>query len=730
MRVLAGILAAIAGFGIYSTFGESLSTDIIEFTVNVRPIAAWKSIFVIIPLEILLFSAGKAISGRRMVNILLPWLVIVPFYFFKVNIYTIIFFTGLTGLTLFRLLLEFSWPPVWFGKKLPVVANWKWFALLFCVTGLFVGQGIYVSHQAFVRQFYLFPDWGIFTEVAYNIFHRKFLWSYFQYNINFFQHHFEPGFFLVYAPLIGLFPSPYTTFAFSALMLWGSGLLIYWFARSRQLPASWSCGLALIYLFYPSVSNMNLCILYGFHEIYFFIPVFICFYVFYEKKQYWPAFFIFLFSLSIKETIGTLWLGWGICQFIGGERRWSVVYAICGTVYFLLCMKVIIPSIAGADYLYANEYYWGLGHNMREIIMSPFTRPDAFFGTLFRPKNFTLILLLLLPVFLLGFNRPLVMCGCFIQLLFICLFSLPSFINLGFHHQAETVILFNCATALGLAAIRDKGISPWLKIIARGVPLPESREQICRALLIATLATALLSNYFYAQSFYGCSNFDHVYSRPDYSKIMEEVKQIIPPDATVTAQKRPAGQLVMRNRVFHADHERNPDRNADYVFYDLGDSMPVSVSYHKNMLLRKEYGLIWMKFYKGSQFFIFKRGAEPKFKSPLIKMSDEAWNACGNSIMVPNFEQDFGVKVKLAKDPNGRIFIQGFIRILRPQQSYCNIHLNISDGSREYNWWVPFGYGVYPPFLAEVGDVFPLTVPVPADWTDISSVSVKFNTLQ
>jgi len=32
--------------------------------------------------------------------------------------------------------------------------------------------------------------------------------------------------------------------------------------------------------------------------------------------------------------------------------------------------------------------------------------------------------------------------------------------------------------------------------------------------------------------------------------------------------------------------------------------------------------------------------------------------------------------------------------------------------------------------MGEVGDVFPLTVPAPADWTDIRSVSVKFNTVQ
>ncbi|MFA7230583.1 MAG: DUF2079 domain-containing protein [Victivallaceae bacterium] len=720
----AAILVAIAGYGLCKTFAECAYTDIVELTVVSRTFSPLNALYGIIPLEILLLVLLRTLSAKSFVRAFMPWGLMLPFFFFKTSIFGVIAVCALTGLTLFRLLLLRPLPQR--AKWLPAATSWKWVVLMILATAAFVGQGIYISHQALVRQFFLFPDWGIFSEVAYNIFHRDFLWTYW-YNINYFQHHFEPGFFLIFAPLVKLFPSAYTTFVFCALVLWGSTILIYWFARSRGLPAAWSCGLALIYLVYPSVSNMNLCILYGFHESYAFIPVFICFYLFYEKKKYWPAFFIFLFSLSMKETIGTLWIGWAVCQFISGERRWSIVYAVCSAVYFLLCVKVIIPAFAGINYLYVNEYYFTLGNSMSEMLLSPFTRPEAFFSTLFRLKNLKLILLLVLPVFMLGFNRPLVMCGCFVQLIFICLFSLPSFINLGFHHQAETVILFNCAAVLGLARIHDTGSSPWLRFIARGIPLSKERLQVSRALLLAAVITALMCNYFYAQSFYGCSSYAHVFTRPDYSPVMKEVKQIIPPDASVTAQLRPATQLVIRNRVYLAEGRRAPNQDTDYVFYDLGDSMPVSINYHKNMLQRKDYGLAWMKFFKGSQFFIFKRGEKTKFRSPLLKMDDAAWNSCGNSIQVPKFEKDFGVKLKLIKPENGRIAIQMFVRVLRTQVDYCNIFLRISDGKREYNWWMPFGYGFYPPFMAAVGDVFPVTIQAPPDWTNITSASVKFS---
>ncbi len=728
MAWVAGLLVAVAGYGLCKTFAECTYTDIVELTVVARMFSPWNALYVIVPLEFLLLPLIRTVPAKYLVRALLPWLLMIPFYFFPTNMPGIIAMCAVAGLTMFRLLLVLPPLPSRAAKWIPTAANWEWTVLVIIGAGVFIGQGIYVSHQAYIRQFFMFPDWGIFSEVAYNIFHRDFLWTYFQHNINYFQDHFEPGFFLIYAPLIGLFPSPYTTFVFCALVLWGSSILIYWFARSRGLPAAWACGLAFIYLLYPSVSNMNLCILYGFHESYTFIPIFICFYVFYEKKKYWPAFFIFLFSLSLKETIGTLWLGWGICQFIAGERRWGLVYAACGAVYFLLCVKAIIPAFAagGTNYLYVNEYYFALGSTMQEMLLSPFTRPEVFFGTLFRLKNFLLISLLLLPAFLLGFNRPLVMCGCFVQLGFICLFSLPAFLNLGFHHQAETVVLFNCAAVLGLSRIHDSGSSPWLRFIARGIPLPADRTQTSRALLVAAVFTALLSNYFYAQSFYGCSTYENVFSRPDYSKVMEEVKQVIPPDATVTAQLRPAGQLAIRNRVYCADRPRDPDRNTEYVFYDLGDSMPLSMDYHRKMLLRKGYGLVWMKFFKGSQFFIFKRGVESKFHNPLIKMDDQAWAACGNSVQVPNFEKDFEVKLRLLRPPNGRIAVQMFVRVLRPQENYCNICLRISDGNREYNWWMPFGYGFYPPYMAEPGEIFPITFQAPADWNNIASASVKF----
>ncbi len=608
-----GLLGLIIGLAISQAVGECLSTDMVFLKVISPENAFFEPLYpVLLVIIALSFIAGFMESRRLILLALLPWFLYAPLLFFDLNIFSIIVFIALSGISIYRLAIVLPVLPL-AANALTSGKDRTWLLLTAIVTAGFTGMGVYMSHVALKVQFLCFGDWGIFTEVAANTLAGKFLLTNWHGGVNFFSHHYAPGFFLVFTPLIWLFNSPYTTIVFGALTLWGSAMLIYWFARTRQLNPPCAFCLALAYLLYPSLSNLNISIFYGFHIIYFFIPVFILFYVFYEREKYLIAFLIFLYSLTIQETVGTFWVGWGIIQFLSGRKKDGIIYAVIGAAFFVIYAKLLIPACGTANYIYFQERYSHLGTGILGIMASPLLHPAAFWGCLFTVKNLAVLLLLLLPSFMVAFNRPLLLLCSAPQLLFVFIQDNQEVINLCLQYQAETVAMIAVTCVLGLAAVlRDEKPTCWAGILSTGLlkkgMLPDKRNIAC-AMVAGLIVTSALANYFYSFSYYGCYSFKPIGNMPDCTAVVDEMKKIVPPDAAIAASERLAAQFVIRNQVFPLRFEK------EYRIYDLSDSLNEQTSLHKAMLNSREYSLIWSKSYQGHQFYIFKKGA-PKPANP------------------------------------------------------------------------------------------------------------------
>ncbi|MFA7229937.1 MAG: DUF2079 domain-containing protein [Victivallaceae bacterium] len=575
LSTINAVLIAVFGLATWTVFSGCVETEMFGFAINSQPVNYPKAIWLIVPLEILLFSNFKKLQLRQFMLAILPWIGFVPFFFFKVNLYSTIAYTALAAVTTFRLLLLSNKIELFQVKMYRIPENW-WLGLVTILTMLFIIQQIWVYDLAWRRQFLCFEDWGIFTEVAYNTLQGEYFKTYIHNGVNFLGDHFMPGFFIWFIPILYAFPYSMTIVVIGSLCLGGSAILIYFFAKSRRLPPMWSSAIAICYLLYPSISNFNLCLFYGTHVIYFFIPVFIFFYINYEKKKYWTALFIFLFSLTIKETIGPFWLGWGICQILCGRKKWGIIYALAATLYFLLCIKLIIPTIAGTGTVYKyDSQYAMLGSGMLDIAMSPILRPATFLGMILTLKNLTFILLLLLPIFLGGFNKLTVLFSGAFQIIFIFIRGNQDMVNLVAHHQTENVIMFNIAMVLGCASAYQGNFGHWIKFISRGLDLTKNSHRIGGAIIAGTVVSASLSHYFYAQSAYGCYSLGTILRKPDCSEIIEEVKKIIPQGKDVAAHTRSGSWLIIRNRVWPLGSKKG-----DFVFYDTGDQMRIPASFH------------------------------------------------------------------------------------------------------------------------------------------------------
>ena len=133
-------------------------------------------------------------------------------------------------------------------------------------------------------------------------------------------------------------------------------------------------------LFNPVVNNLNLSGMYGTHVISFFIPLLLLFYCLRRSGHPRWAFAVFLFSLTVKESVAVFWVGWSFCMMLERRQEWRN-YALTGGIalgYFLLVTQWIIPGFSGG-YRYEHQYA-ALGGNLLEMALSPLLCDLRFSG--------------------------------------------------------------------------------------------------------------------------------------------------------------------------------------------------------------------------------------------------------------------------------------------------------------------------------------------------------------
>ncbi|MDD2404329.1 MAG: DUF2079 domain-containing protein [Victivallaceae bacterium] len=254
------ISSAVTGyFTAQILFGCRLTETLYFKTLFEPPPVYIELFFIIAPCALLMFLQ-KRFGLEQLTKAMVPALLLIPFFFFAYNFWTICAVIAIGSLCIFRLLLVLPAPKTIFSsdsKKYSLI-------LLSIFTTIAIIQWIYLYDQSWKRQFMFFYDWGMFVEPALNTLRGDFMTEYW-YNPgnSFLAHHFMPGFFIWFIPLMWLFPFPQTIMVVGALILGVSALLIFYFARQRKLPPVFAGLCGLLYLLYPTITNYNLSLFYG-----------------------------------------------------------------------------------------------------------------------------------------------------------------------------------------------------------------------------------------------------------------------------------------------------------------------------------------------------------------------------------------------------------------------------------------------------------------------------------
>ncbi len=645
---------------------------------------------------------------------LLPILVLFPTFFFPLGFYSPMIFTVIMGITVFRLALVMPLAEKW----KPTITNRTGLQLILLLFAAVVCWFAYIQQKAVNILFFSYHDWGLYFNIIDNTLKGKWFYSDFAEG-SFLSSHFEPGMVLLLAPYVWLFRTPGAFFILTSALLFCGGVFVYLFARKLKISARAATALAFCTLLFPSSSNMNIALFYGFHSLYVAIPLILLYFYWFEDKKYIAAFCVFLVSLTVKETVAIFWVGLGLVYLINGNRKFGMLMIAVACAYFFTIVKVVVPAMSPQGvYDYSSRYseYGG----MVDIIFAPFIRPALFWGTLFRPHCIAFMSLLIIPLFTLLLSRPLLLLAGSITIAFVCLQLNDQLQNISIWYQSEYVALLFACLVLNYKSLLDtykQRVNPWFRALAWKVDLDIYRAKLPTAVILSLLTTACFSHYFFGLSVTGKNSVMPILGAESCDEELHQVLQLIPPGVEVSSTSKVAAHMILTNPILGKTIK-------DYVVIDVND--PINVRFADptrfQVLKDKNFNLIANQKFKGHQILIFHREPQQPLKPPVVYIPENKWATTGQEIPVAN--PNFAVRGGITSS-NGQRTAMFFIRLLHKVDLDIEADIQLYDGKKLIYQRFLFGDAVYPACFASPGECFPIRIAIPDDFGQLQSFSVE-----
>lgn len=218
--------------------------------------------------------------------------------------------------------------------------------------------------------------------------------------------HFSPFLFLL-VPGYVIFQSPYFLLFIQTVAIALGTLPLYFLARRVLNNLLLSRVIAMAYLLYPGLQWANI---YDFHEITFFIPLFLSALYFIEVQKFgWAALFLTL-SAGVKEDAILAVAFVGIFMLIkkSHEEKWFTVNRKAGlailaisVILFFFAVRIFMPALGGG--VLRLDRYANLGETPAAAIENVIQNPGILIGTIFTKEKATYLFWLFLPVLFLPF---------------------------------------------------------------------------------------------------------------------------------------------------------------------------------------------------------------------------------------------------------------------------------------------------------------------------------------
>ena len=654
-------------------------------------------------------SCNSVVSDKERIIALSPLLLFLVEAVFPPTFFSPIIFCIIIGLTIYRSISIFGLDIS--GEESS--KKWKYFAsgilvLLFIV---FVCYGLYIQHVAWRSFYFTWTDWGLMLELVKNA--RDFRFGHSDYyGFNHFGVHFSPAMVIFY-PLM-LFKNVNILFLASSLLLYGGAIILYIYSRSVKLSRRISLSLALIYLFTPGIINANLSVCYGFHEIFIAYTAILATAYFRDKKKYIPLICLLIFSMLIKEAVLVFFASLGAIFILQKKYRDGLILFGASTILFFVIYFVVFPWLRDGESYMMLYRYEALGKKLPEILMSPFRKPEIFWGYFVRKSVFCYLLTLFIPFFILIGIRPLVCFSGAVILFFTCMQSNEWFINIKTWYQTLPLIgiylciLWNCRD-MNNGTIRHHW-PDWLRYGLKD----RSSTQLLSAAVISCAVCVICCWFFWGQSPLGKVFYPEM--KDDYRQAMTRMASLIPDNAVITVTNRTATHLFFRKLNFRLSE----DKLTDYVIFDPLD--PGVNEFFENLTLRDrllqngKYFPVAIEKSPKSLLMLFSRDKKAK-RMPLPRLFNAeqiGWEKL--RIALPVHDENFELRLKFIKY-RGRLQVLFFIMLRKKINYDARFEINLSDGKNNRYWTFFAGDALLPTWSWEPRQIFCFGTVLPVNFT-------------
>lgn len=564
---------------------------------------------------------------------------------------------------------------------------------------LMVGWGYYLQVKSSKNLYINYWDWGVYVESYLRLANGSAGWKeWFSTGL-----HWNPLVNVISAGFVWLFPFEDAFFLFNSILIYSVIPLLWLFGRQVQLKPFHCFCLALAVAFCPVYGNLSLCVYYGFHPIYYCIPLLLLYFIFREKKNWVGMALCLTGTLLVKETMMIFWFGYGIWLLC--RRRWlaGTLFAVGGLAGFGILSCWVIPCLSEwCVYPQSSFLYPTLGNSMTELILSPFIRPAAFWNVCLQWQNFAFLATLLIPFFFCIWLFPDMMIALLPLLAGICLRSSPEVKTIALWYGLEATTLLAALAVINCGRIRMWEKSVWTRIVFWRQRGGSSRNLQLTSLLVAVLAVNIAAHYCFALTLWGKYNFRPVMNMPDGSEVIMAIREKLPPRARVLATERLRNHFMYQHPT--ADFS-SPRKIGDYLVLALHDrSIDTAEKLEK---IRREIAsdlkiIPIDSFNLSNRFIVVFTVTDGKVSSPIPKLRQiSASEFAKIGMPFPNQNRDIRIRYLFQNDRH--VFL---IRLEKTPDYDFDFVYSISGPWGGIRKSCVFGWGLYPAYSCPSGSLF------------------------
>ncbi len=199
----------------------------------------------------------------------------------------------------------------------------------------------------------------------------------------------------VLALLYKIYPSIYWLFTLQAICLSLGALPTWYLAIQGGLSTAQAYSMAIAYLLYPLIFNLNL---FDFHPEVIALPAILGAVLAARSGKLWWFVGAIVVILSCKAVLALTVAAMGVWLLIWEKKPlYGAIAMVGGTVWFIVATQWMIPTFSGREAAAVGRYDF-LGDSVLEIAANLIFRPQLVLSKLFTLPNLEYLVLLLLPL--------------------------------------------------------------------------------------------------------------------------------------------------------------------------------------------------------------------------------------------------------------------------------------------------------------------------------------------